>query len=384
MQSVRASDFGPTAPGEVVLCGDGVAFIPTPLYPELPATWDLALANDQATLALGRVTSDAAPLFDRMLLNVLRMREAVETNRIEGTHTELADVLRSEVTGPPSDANTAAAHLEVQRARQATILGEQWVQEGRAITPFLIRALHERLMEGTRGANAHPGAFRLTQVIIGQPGDSPATAAFVPPPPERVPDLVESFADAVGSKSPYPPLIAAALLHYQFEAIHPFEDGNGRLGRVLIPLTLMALGVERMSIIGLSRYFQANREDYLRRLRRVSTDGEWIEWVLFFLDGVRLQSEDTRSRIRRLRELQVRYRETARTLTSKAAVLATDLAVESVYVTATSVSTYARCNYRTARSALEQLAEKGLLRAVPGSYPQLWVAHELLEQVYEN
>jgi Fic family protein len=175
-----------------------------------------------------------------LIIRPLLTREAVESARLEGTHTHIVGVLRQEAGESPSDPIEASNNQEVINYLSATWHAESWLAEGRPLDLVLIRALHKDLLVGTRGEDKGPGRFRAGQVLIGAPGDTPERARFVPPPPQHVQPAVENLVAFLKNPAPYPALVAAAIAHYQFETIHPFEDGNGRLGRLLIPLQLTA------------------------------------------------------------------------------------------------------------------------------------------------
>lgn len=309
----------------------------------------------------------------------------MESARLEGTHTQIAEVLLHEAAGPPKDTERALDNLEVIRYQEALHLGEDWLKEGRAFTPYLVRALHSELLRDTRGSDRHPGEFRHKQVLIGSPGDSPELARFVPPPPEHVAPAVDQLIDYVVRGRRYPPLIDAALAHYLFEAIHPFEDGNGRLGRLMISLQLLSRGTLAQPLLHLSPYLERHREQYLALLKGVSTNGHWDAWLRFFLAGVHQQSEDTRARVGRMLELQddyhVRLRGVGR---SRVPLEALDLVLRRVIVSVPDVAAFAKCDYRTAKNAIGVLARVDIVSAIPDTYPQWWRAHELLARVYES
>ncbi len=383
---MRADQFEANAPGTLVPIFNGVAFVPAPLPPLIEPTWELTARLDKASAALARAAGYARLVANpEHLLRPLLLREAVESNRLEGTHTQIADVLRQQAVGPPADHQRAGRQLEVLRSLQAIDDGTAWVVERRELSPFLIRSLHGELLRDVRGTDKSPGRFRTTQVLIGAEGDTPAAARFVPPPPEHVEASIAELSAFMGSDETYPVLVSAALSHYQFEAIHPFEDGNGRLGRILIILMLMSRGVIEKPLVALSPFFERRRDEYQRRLNEVSTRGAWTEWVLFFLDAIQAQAEDSSRRAVTLTELTEKYRSLARAKSrTQTPLVAIDLLMERVFVSAPELATYAKCNYRTARAALEALAALGVVEQVEGAYPQLWVARELSEQVYER
>jgi Fic family protein len=262
------------------------AFVPSPLPPEPPLelTGPRQHALERATVALGRLDSVTALLPDpHLFLYAYVRREAVLSSQIEGTQSSLSDLLLFELDDAPGvpvydvvDVSNYVAALEHGLAR---------IRDGFPLSNRLIREMHDRLLSRGRGADKQPGEFRRTQNWIG--GTRPGNAHFVPPPPEYVhdamSDLERSFHD---EHAPYPGLVSAALAHVQFETIHPFLDGNGRIGRLLIPLSLTSAGLLRAPILYLSLYFKRHRDQYYRLLDRVRAEGDWETWLDFFLDGV--------------------------------------------------------------------------------------------------
>lgn len=383
---MRASEFTADAPGDLITIPGGMAYLPKPLPPELALNWDLMGANDRASRALGELTGQARIVAnDALILGPLLTREAVESNRIEGTHTVVDEVLLQRAAGPPRDHVRANENLEVLRYMETATTAADVVAGGQPLNMYLLRALHEQLLSGTRGESRHPGSLRTGYVFIGQDGDRVDDARFVPPPPEQVEPAMDALVGFLQAEPPYPPLIACALMHYQFETIHPFEDGNGRLGRLLIPTYLLAHNVIDRPLLYLSEYFEAHRDDYVAHLKGVSTHGNWLSWVAFFLDAVRSQAVAALARTDSVLELASRYRERTRAGTrTQTPLAAIELIMERVYVSAPELADYAQRDYRTAKGALETLAGLGILMAVPGSYPQRWVAQELLDLVYRN
>lgn len=383
---MKAEDFSPAAPGRLLPILNGVAFLPDPLPPELVSTWELTSLLDDASRSISALAGRASliPNLD-LLLRPLLFREAMESARLEGTHTQMADVLLHEVAGPPKDAERALDNLEVIRYQEALRLGEDWLKDGREFSPYLVRALHSELLRDTRGSDRHPGEFRAKQVLIGSPGDSPEMARFVPPPPEHVAPAIDQLVDYIVRGRRYPPLVDAALAHYLFEAIHPFEDGNGRLGRLMISLQLLSRGTIAQPLLHLSPFMERHRDRYLDLLRNVSTAGQWDAWVRFFLTGVLQQSDDARARVGRMLDLHEEYHRRLRGVgRSRVPLEALDLVLRRVIVSIPDVAEFAKCDYRTAKNAVGVLARRNIVSAIPNTYPQWWRAQELLREVYES
>ena len=175
------------------------------------------------------------------------------------------------------------------------------------------------------------------------------------------------------------------MLHYQFETIHPFEDGNGRIGRLLIPLYLMAHNVIDRPVLYLSPYFERRRDDYVDYLKRISTHGDWETWLLFFVDAVEQQAQDSLQRVLTVERLRQTYRDRAiSSATTKATVPAVDVLMEKVVFSVEDVRAYAGCSYNTAKAAIANIVELGILQPLPNMFPQRWMAHELVDLVYQS
>jgi Fic family protein len=196
---------------------------------------------------------------------------------------------------------------------------------------------------------------------------------------------VENLIDYAGGDCDLDPLIDCAVLHYQFEAIHPFEDGNGRIGRLLIPRYLMQKRIIEEPILYLSAFFERHINDYVGLMRRVSTHGDWEAWILFFLRAIRAQADESKTRARKVLGLHEKYRELVRTgAKSKAPLSAVDIVMRKLVVSARDVEEFARCTYPTARSALRILTGLGIVEPYRQGYPQFWIARVLLEEVYDS
>lgn len=261
------------------------SYIPRPLPPEPPLCMDeLYPLLDQANAALGRLDGICAALPDTALFLYMYIRkEAVLSSQIEGIRSSLSDLLLSENTkapGVPSDEDV----ISVSRYVNAMKYGIERLKE-LPLSLRLIREIHERLMDNERDRHLRPGEFRTSQNWIG--GLRPSTARFVPPPAESLMECLGNLEKFLHDETAgLPSLVRAALVHAQFETIHPFLDGNGRVGRLLITFTLYAWGMIREPLLYLSLYFRINRRAYYDHLQAVRETGDWEEWVRFFLKGV--------------------------------------------------------------------------------------------------
>ena len=282
----KADRIGRYVKSSVVAGESFRAYVPQPLPPEPPIDMtDLYPLLDKATSALGRLDGMSMVLPDASLFLYMYVRkEAVLSSQIEGTQSSLSDLLLFEseaATGVPLDDVT-----EVSRYVAAMNFGLERLQDF-PLSLRLIREIHAKLMENARGGNKQPGEFRTSQNWIG--GTRPGTAKFVPPPADEVMgclDRFERFLHDEESRSRLPVLVRIALAHVQFETIHPFLDGNGRLGRLLITFILCAEGILKAPLLYISLYLKANRQAYYDHLQSVRESGDWEAWIAFFLTGV--------------------------------------------------------------------------------------------------
>lgn len=263
------------------------AFVPHPLPPTKPALAPeyFAEANHVAELALARLSGVAGlvPSADWLLYSAIR-KEALLTSQIEGTQATLADLFDKEAgfaVSNSDDVEEVTNYLRAFRLVQAHMRDPA----GLPLSVRLLRDAHRLLLDGIRGNGKQPGELRRSQNWIG--GTRPGNAVFVPPPPERVPELLADLERFIhDAAQPLPPLVKVALVHLQFETIHPFLDGNGRIGRLLIAALLEHWGLLPEPLMYLSGYLKQHQTEYYRRLSNVRTEGDWEGWVAFFLEGV--------------------------------------------------------------------------------------------------
>lgn len=262
------------------------AFVPAPLPPQpaLDISGKLQTRLNEALIALGRLDAISTLLPDaKLFLYSYVRKEAVMSSQIEGTQSSLSDLMLYEMEGVPGvpmdDVQEVSCYVN------ALTLGVQRIREGHPISFRLLTELHQALMTSGRGTQRGPGEFRRNQVWIG--GHRADEASFVPPPANQIADCwaaLEQFINDVPEQTA--PVLKAALAHVQFETIHPFIDGNGRIGRLLIPLILVEAGVLKEPLLYLSVFFKRHRETYYRLLQQVRTDGDWEAWLLFFVDAI--------------------------------------------------------------------------------------------------
>ncbi len=341
------------------------AFIPDPLPPTLnlgPGDFDLM---ERANRALGRLDGISALLPDRELFLYLYVRkEAVLSSQIEGTQSSLSDLLLFEDDRAPGVALDDVE--EVSNYVAALNHGLARLRAGFPLSLRLIREIHGVLLRGGRGADKTPGEFRRSQVWLG--GGRPGTAHFVPPPASEVMTCLDRFEHFLHEPG-MPILMKAALAHVQFETIHPFLDGNGRVGRLLITFLLCAHEVLEDPILYLSLYFKANRQEYYDRLQRVRTHGEWEEWLRFFLQGV---YETSKQAVDTAREILALFeRDRGRIRESLGGRASSTLRVHEALqrrplLTIKDAQHRSGLSRPTAQKSLERMAKLGITREVTG------------------
>ena len=365
MRRGRTGTFETTVAG-----GEEVrAFVPVPLPPDPPLAPDGSLQQtlEAATLALGRLDAISALLPDEtfFLYSYVR-KEAVLSSRIEGTPSSLSDLLvfeLKEVPGVPLD-----DVVEVSNYVAALDHGLRLLNRGLPPCIRLIREIHGVLLSRGRGSRQTPGEFRRSQNWVG--GTRPGNAAFVPPPHTVVPDCMaalERFLNA--GEDGLPLLVRAALAHVQFETIHPFLDGNGRVGRLLIALLLCDAGVLRHPLLYLSLYFKQHRSDYYELLNRVRRTGDWEAWLAFFLEGVRTTAEGAVSTSRRLAAMFAADRGTVQRLGRRragSALRVHETLKERPILPLSEVCNRTSLSFPTAASAMRFLVEQGIARELTG------------------
>ncbi len=284
------------------------AFIPAPLPPVPPPDLNAGLVRllSEADRALGRLdgASELLPDADLFVYMYVR-REAVLSSQIEGTQASLVDLLEFE--SERARARTPDDSAEVANYVRAMNHGLERLAS-LPVSLRLIREIHGVLLEGVRGAERNPGEFRTSQNWIGAPGSTLADASFVPPPPAEMGDALSDLERFIHDGSELPVLIKVALVHAQFETIHPFLDGNGRVGRLLITFLLCETGILKRPLLYLSHYLRRRRSEYYDRLQAVRDRGDWEGWLRFFLEGVRVVAAEATETARRLITLREEHR----------------------------------------------------------------------------
>ncbi len=345
--------------GRRVRCSGGYwAFVPAPLPPRL--VWDerMAGALSAADRAIGRLAGEGGRLSNpHLLIRPFVRREAVLSSRIEGTQATLGELLAAEA-GAVVDRSPADLH----EVANYVVALEHGVKRLRSLPMSLrlVRELHEKLMGGVRGDSATPGEFRRSQNWIGPGGCAPADATYVPPPVDELMACLGAWERFLHEDS-LPPLVQIALAHSQFEAIHPFLDGNGRVGRLLITLLLIEKGVLPSPLLFLSAYFEATRDEYYARLLGVTERGEWEEWLAYFLSGVAQQAEDAVDRIGRIGDLLASWRQQLAGSASRVPENAIELFAENPFWTINKLAERLGVAFTTAQRAIDRLESAGIV-----------------------
>lgn len=376
------STFSAAAPGKLVRVPENAyAFVPSPLPPPFVLDARTALLLAEASRALGELNG-AGQLLENphLLIRPLSHREAVSSSRIEGTVSTEQDLFLFEIS--PKD----SAHVEDVREVHSYVRALEHGLTRLKVLPVslrLIREVHEKLLQGVRGRERRVGEFRRMQNYIAKPGQPISEARYVPPPVTELPRVLDEFEKYLHKEDEIPLLVRLALIHYQFEAIHPFEDGNGRIGRLLIPLLLCERKHLSQPLLYLSNYFEKNRDSYADLLLRVSKEDAWLEWIQFFLRGVSEAASDASARIRRLSALRQRYREQVQTARSSALLLKlVDKLFASPVTTVAHARRYLRVTHTSAQKNVAKLVAAGILREDrTRKRNRLYWAQEILEAI---
>jgi Fic family protein len=311
------------------------------------------------------------------LLRPLEKREAIRSSSLEGTYASPRELLLFELQPrkPKSDVDPANAWREVSNYSVAIRHGMELIQK----LPFclrLIRELHKVLLQDVRGKSATPGEFRKCQVHIG------SDKRFIPPPPEYLANCLDTFEKRLNQEdAKYDPLIRSYLLHYQFEAIHPFIDGNGRVGRLLMSLLIYRWCGLSLPWLYLSAFFEKHRDEYIDNLYRVGTEADWDAWVEFCLEGTVSQAEDSIRRCDLLRILRERFIREAGKASVRAHAIIEDLFTSPVLTVPRLTARYS-VTYPTAKADVEALTKKGILQELPDTRPKVYFAPEIMEVAY--
>lgn len=364
---MKPNEFHNSEVGQVIRTKAGYwAFVPAPLPPAIDWSLPLVSALSDADRHLSVLTTMAGNFpFPRLLTQPFMRREAVLSSRIEGTRASLADLYNYESAQlsfiEPNDdvreVHNYVRALDYGLDRLGTL----------PVSLRLIREIHSKLMEGVRGGNLTPGKFRTTQNWIGPAGSTLETATYVPPPVDEMERTLSDLEKFIHADTDIPALARAGMIHYQFEAIHPFLDGNGRIGRLIIMLLLHEWNILSQPLLNLSAYFERYRQEYYAHLLAVSQRGKWEEWLRFFLYGISAQAQDSVNRMTRLQGIRTKYEaivQADRNSARMAAVI--DYVFSRPILTIRQVEASLGIPFMAATRYVEKLVSAGVLREVTG------------------
>ena len=380
---MRFESFVAPAAGELVQSPQGAwAFVPAPLPPAIEYTPPLVKRLSAADAALGELSGLGRKMLNPHLLIAPYLRqEAVLSSRIEGTQASLSDLFQDELQDArdkPSASDETNPVNDAPEVRNYVLAMEHGLRRLSAlpVSLRLVRELHSQLMSGVRGGDKNPGEFRRHQNYIGVAGSRIETASFVPPPPDRMLASLDAWERYLHVRDA-PDLIDCALMHAQFETIHPFADGNGRVGRLLI--TLLLVERERLSqpLLYLSAYIEANKQEYYERLQRTRTHVDWAGWLEYFLLGVEITARMAAVQVTALNDLRDAWRE--RFVGQASVIKLVDALFVNPMMDAKRAAVVTSRSDPSARQAIAALEAAGILREITGrNWGKVYSAHEVL------
>jgi Fic family protein len=364
-----------------------LTYEPNPLPPletALGLSFTLARELEDARGAIGELAGVGGMLPNpHLLIRTFIQREAVSSSRIEGTITRLDQLFLFEAE--PDQVAHPADVEEVRNYVLACEHGLQMIREGNPLSLRVVREVHRVLMEGVRGGSKRPGEFRQCDVRIGKHAESWDESRFIPPAHTALTPILRDFERFLNVPGNWPLVVDMALMHYQFETIHPFMDGNGRIGRLLFTLMLCERGVLPQPLLYLSAYLEQHNDEYRDHLLAVSQRGTWGSWIRFLARGVTEQARDAATRARRLLGLWREYQRKVGSLTrAGAAVRLVDLLFSHPFITIPNAGRFLDQTYPAAQNNVEKLVEAGILKERPGtSNPKVFVAVDILRLLDE-
>jgi len=378
-----SEDFKSSSAGRCIKTLQGYwAFVPTPLPPPLAHDDELIKLLSDADRLLGELSGTGRVLKNPYLLIAPYIRrEAVSSSKIEGTRSSLSDLFFYEASAVkrPKIPDVKEVHNYVLSMEKGIELLEKL-----PISTRLIYELHATLMGGVRGEHGTPGELRRSQNWIGPPGCTLNEAVFVPPPVDEMHAALSEWEKYVNSEAKEPLLLQAALMHYQFEAIHPFIDGNGRIGRLLITLFLYQKSALTQPLLYLSEFFEKYRDDYYRRLLLVSQNGDWLEWFKFFIHGVVTMSEDALVNAKNILDLYDKYMQIINK--AKRVPDITHRLLEETFtsplISISRLSKQWRASFNSVKTGVLRMESLGILQEITGKRRnKLYTSNELLKLI---
>ncbi len=361
------------------------SFMPPALPPALPSpSWDFAVRITEAERAISELKGLAENLPNPYLLaRTFAGREATLSSQIEGTQSGFQELLFYEAGDPAAQKTDAREISNYIRAMEHGLKSLQTLP----LCLNVMLEMHAILLAGdVRGKEKRPGAWRAEKVWIGSRGCNIEASTYVPPPPDEAREAMRALEKYLHDDSPLPFLVRMALVHYQFEAIHPFEDGNGRIGRLLMPLMLCERGFLEQPLLYLSAFFERHRDDYYDLLLRVSQRDAWMEWIEFFIRGVAEEGRDGVKRARKLLSLQAKYRRQIESSKMPAATLTVvDFLFSSPVISPIQVRDELKLSYGAVVSAITKLEIAGIVAEVSGQKRnRVYIAPEIMEVLQTN
>jgi Fic family protein len=360
--------------------GKYLVFIPEKLPPKIEYTPKLVLALSKADSTLSKLSGAGLLLPNPNLLVIPYLKkEALSSSRIEGTRISLSDYFLTEAKGIEKEDIEAT---EVGNYLKSMNHGLKKIEK-EPITKELIKEMHRILMKGVRGNELLPGNFKPVQNWIGPQNTKIQDATFVPPPQEEVERLIDDLIDYLNRYPEIPLLIKCALMHYQFETIHPFCDGNGRIGRSLITLYLCKKNKISKPLLYTSDYFEKHRREYYENLLNANKTGKFEDWIIFFLEAIKIQSEDALERTIKIQNLRGKYQEKTKNHKQAINLLSVvDLLFMNPFVQINQIAKELAITYPTAKKAVQNLIKLNILKpAIQKERNKLFVAHEILDVV---
>lgn len=384
--------FRENSAGRVIKTGQGEAaywaFLPNRLPPVLDIDWNLAASLSEADRAVSELAGLSRMLPNpNLFIHPFLRREAVSSSKIEGTHSDLTDlyIFEGGQLGLPG-VEAARPHdedvREVFNYVRALETGLAQLEDTR-VSLWTLRGLHKILLDGVRGQYATPGEFRTRQNWIG--GETINQAVFVPPPVIELEPALNQL-EQYFYQDDYPPLIRLALIHYQFEAIHPFVDGNGRIGRLLLSLLLVSWKLLPLSLLHLSAYIEPHRQEYYDLLLNVSQQGAWRDWILFFLRATTTQAQDTCLRIKHIQDLQEKWHgQLIEAHATHAVFHLADYLFEAPILTIPMAQKVLAMTYHGAERSVNKLIQLGILSPMDDRrYGRAFLAKAILESLLNH
>jgi Fic family protein len=369
--------------GRDALLGQGydhVAFCPASLPASVPLSERTYKLVSEADRAVGRLDAGTGRLPNpSLLVRPTIYREAVSTSALEGTYAALVDVLEADYVDERQQTHEVREVMNYVRAATRALE----LIKTKPICITLISELQQILVKGTRGDFSDAGRLRQGQVYIGERTQGISDSRYVPPPPDLLQDGMGRWEAWINADNDVPLLVKAALGHYQFEALHPFSDGNGRLGRLIVVLQLVYAGALALPILNLSPWLEARKDRYKDLLLDLSATGDYDPWVQFFAKAVKAQAEDALARVERIIEVREEMLQALRAQRARGVVLEiVDDLIAYPVITATQAAALHNVTYPPANTAIQRLAALGFLRELTGkSYGRVFACTEIMRAV---